>query len=251
MPPANEQTLAAHLLAMGDDELILAHRNSEWTGHAPILEEDIAFANIALDELGHARLWYDIYGALTGANADDLIFFRDAAGYRNLRLVEAPRGDWAFTILRQYLFDAFELVRADLLQHSAYEPLAAAAARVLQEERYHYRHTESWVRRLGLGTAESHLRTQMALDRLWPDAAQLFQVIAPELERLPQSVYPEAGELRARWEETVLPFLADAGLQVPPLARVVRDGRDVHTEHLAPLLAELQEVARQDPGAAW
>jgi ring-1,2-phenylacetyl-CoA epoxidase subunit PaaC len=249
--PASEQALAAQLLAMGDDELILAHRNSEWTGHAPILEEDIAFTNIALDELGHARLWYELYSALTGASADDLIFFREAGDYRNLRLVELPRGDWAFTMLRQYLFDAFEVVRAEQLQHSAYQPLAEAAAKVLQEERYHYRHTETWIRRLGLGTAESYLRTQTALDRLWPYAAQLFQVAAPERERLPAAVYPESGQLRAHWEELVLPFLADAGLQAPPLSRVVREGRDVHTEHLAPLLEELQEVARQDPGAAW
>jgi ring-1,2-phenylacetyl-CoA epoxidase subunit PaaC len=249
--PTTEQALAAHLLAMADDELILAHRNSEWTGHAPILEEDIAFTNIALDELGHARIWYELHSALSGASADELIFFREAGDYRNLRLVELPRGDWAFTMLRQYLFDAFEVVRAEALQHSAYQALADAAAKVLQEERYHYRHTETWIRRLGLGTAESHLRTQTALEKIWPYAAQLFQVIAPELERPPDAIYPELGVLRARWEEMVLPFLADAGLQAPPLNQVVREGRDVHTEHLAQLLEELQEVARQDPDAAW
>jgi hypothetical protein len=117
--PALDQAVAAHLLAMADDELILGHRNSEWTGHAPILEEDIAFTNIALDELGHARLWYELHGVLTGASTDRLVFFRNAAAYRNVRLVELPRGDWAFTMLRQYLFDSFEVVRAELLLEQA------------------------------------------------------------------------------------------------------------------------------------
>jgi ring-1,2-phenylacetyl-CoA epoxidase subunit PaaC len=249
--PALDQALAAHLLAMADDELILGHRNSEWTGHAPILEEDIAFTNIALDELGHARLWYELHGALTGANTDRLVFYRNAAAYRNVRLVELPRGDWAFTMLRQYLFDSFEVVRAEMLLESGYQPLAEAAAKVLQEERYHYRHTETWIRRLGLGTAESHLRTQTALERLWPYVGQLFLPLAPEHERLPATVYPEPQQLRSRWQELAMPFLADAGLQVRAVDKVSRDGRNVHTEHLAPLLQEMQEVARLDPDAIW
>ena len=122
--------LADRLLALADDELILAHRNSEWAGHAPVLEEDIAFANLALDEMGHAAIWYGLREALTGESADRLIFFRDAGAYRNAQLVELPRGDWAFAMLRQYLFDAAESVRLPQLANSAYRPLAEAAAKI-------------------------------------------------------------------------------------------------------------------------
>ena len=246
-----ETLLDCLLLAMADDELILGHRNSEWTGHAPILEEDIAFANIAIDELGHARLWYDLYGERAGTTADDLIFFRDPADFRNVRLVELPRGDWAFSMLRQYLFDAYELVRADQLLDSSYRPLAEAAAKVRQEERYHYRHSESWVRRLGLGTAESHARTQAALDSLWPYVGQLFQPLSPEQDRLLAGIFPATGRLQAAWTAIVLPFLADAGLQLDGASGVPDEGRDVHTPHLAALLQEMQEVARLNPGAVW
>ncbi len=251
MEPEAEALLICLLLAMADDELILGHRNSEWTGHAPILEEDIAFANIAIDELGHARLWYDLYGERTGAGADDLIFFRDAADFRNARLVELPRGDWAFSMLRQYLFDAYELVRAEQLLQSDYRPLAEAAAKIRQEERYHYRHSESWVRRLGLGTAESHARTQAALKSLWPVVGQLFQPLAAEQDALLAGIYPPAGQLQAAWAAIVRPFLADAGLQIPDADGALHDGRAVHTPHLAALLQEMQEVARLNPGAAW
>ena len=128
MEPQVCDALSEWLLAMGDDELILAHRNSEWTGHAPILEEDIAFANIALDELGHASIWYGLRCAMTGEDADRLVFFRNPGQYRNVQLVELPRGDWAFSMLRQYLFDAAENVWLKHLAASSYRPLAEAAA---------------------------------------------------------------------------------------------------------------------------
>jgi ring-1,2-phenylacetyl-CoA epoxidase subunit PaaC len=251
MTPATETLLAQLLLAMADDELILGHRNSEWTGHGPILEEDIAFANIAIDELGHARLWYDLHGAISGATADDLVFLRDPADFRNVRLVELPRGDWAHSMLRQYLFDAFELVRADQLLATSYRPLAEVAAKVRQEERYHFRHSETWIRRLGLGTAESHSRTQTALDSMWPYVEQLFQLLLPEQDTMLAGIFPRSAELRTAWEAIVRPFLADAGLQLPEGDPVSREGRHVHTPHLAPLLQEMQEVARLNPGATW
>jgi ring-1,2-phenylacetyl-CoA epoxidase subunit PaaC len=251
MERAAEQLLSCYLLGMADDELILGHRNSEWTGHAPILEEDIAFANIAIDELGHARLWYNLYGTITAARADDLVYFRDAPDFRNVRLVELPRGDWAFSMLRQYLFDAFELVRAEQLLQSSYRPLAEVAAKVRQEERYHYRHSAAWIRRLGLGTAESHSRTQTALDSLWPFVGQLFQPPSPDRDVLLSGVLPGVDELRAGWEAIVFPFLADAGLQLADETSAPSEGRDVHTAHLSPLLQEMQEVARLNPGAVW
>ncbi len=174
MDPLLSAALSERLLAMGDDEIILAHRDSEWTGHAPILEEDIAFANIALDELGHASIWYGLREALTGESPDEVVFFREPGDFRNIQLVEMPKGDWAFSMVRQYLFDAAESVLLPQLTVSAYQPLAEAAAKIRREEVYHLRHTSLWLKRLGLGTDESHRRTQQALDAVWPYAQQLF-----------------------------------------------------------------------------
>lgn len=246
-----QRTLRDKLLAMADDELILAHRNSEWTGHAPILEEDIAFSNIAQDELGHATLFFNMIHQLTGEEPDQLVFFRDAADFRNIQMVELPKGDWAFSMVRQYLFDAFEMVRAGQLINSAYQPLAEAAAKIRQEELYHYRHTSQWVRRLGLGTEESHGRTQIALNQLWPYAFQLFAPIDNETDLIKAGYIPSPEELRAQWEIVVLAHLRDAGLRIPSSDNGPGDGRSAHTEHLAPLLTELQSVARSDPEAMW
>ncbi|HSM55622.1 MAG TPA: 1,2-phenylacetyl-CoA epoxidase subunit PaaC [Candidatus Sulfomarinibacteraceae bacterium] len=245
------QALERKLLALADDELILAHRNSEWCGHAPILEEDIAFANIAQDELGHARLWYECLAQLNGADVDRLVFFRDAGEYRNVRLVELPRGDWAFSMMRQYLFDVYEMVALEALAESAHQPLAQVAAKARQEEQYHLRHSSAWIRRLGLGTQESNRRTQQALDALWAPAYQLFAPLPGEAELVQAGMVPAPVVVRQRWEEIVGPFLEDAGLRLPPEPADNGAGRDVHTEHLEPLLAELQEVARQDPQAEW
>jgi ring-1,2-phenylacetyl-CoA epoxidase subunit PaaC len=236
---------------MADDELVLAHRDSEWCGHAPILEEDIAFANIAQDELGHARLWYECVQQLDGTEPDRLVFFRDAAAWRNVRMVELPRGDWAFSMVRQYLFDAFEMARLERLLESAYEPLAQAAAKVMQEEQYHLRHTCSWMRRLGLGTEESNQRTQQALEQLWPLAWQLFRPLPQEALLVEAGYVPDPAQLAAEWEEAVRPFLHETGLQPPDNPDGEPDGREVHTPHLQQLLDELQEVARLDAEAEW
>jgi len=244
-------SLADHLLALADDELVLAHRNSEWAGHAPILEEDIAFANIALDEMGHAAVWYGLRGALTGEDADWLVFFRDAGEYRNAQLVELPRGDWAFSMLRQYLFDAAESVRLAHLAASAHQPLAEAAAKIATEERYHLRHTSLWLRRLGLGTAESHTRLQAALDALWPYAAQLFAPLPGDPALVDAEIIPDPALLRREWEGSVRPFLAECGLVVPDGTPRRTIPRVEHTEHLMALLAEMQSVARMDPTAQW
>ena len=251
MNAEEKSALREKVLAMADDELILGHRNSEWTGHAPILEEDIAFANIAQDEMGHAQLWYQIGRDLGGANPDRLVFFRAAADYRNVRLVELPKGDWAFSMVRQYLFDAMELIRSARLLESGYRPLAEAAGKVRQEELYHYRHTHAWMQRLGLGTAESHRRTQQALDALWPYAAQLFAPLPEEHLLVAAEMVPDPAALSQAWRQMVVPFLQEAGLVVPDGAGAEPAGREQHTSHLAALLAELQEVARLYPRAEW
>ena len=148
-----------YILSLADDELILGHRDSEWCGHAPILEEDIAFANLALDEIGHANLWYGLLAGILEQDPltypDQLVYFRRPNDYRNIQMVELPNGDWAFSMLRQYLLDAAELVRLNALAQSQFIPLAEVAAKILKEELYHHRHSSAWVRRLGLGTATS------------------------------------------------------------------------------------------------
>ena len=250
--PTLAAPLVERLLAQADDELILAHRHSEWAGHAPILEEDIAFANLALDEMGHAALWYGLREALTGESADRLIFFRDAGAYRNVQLVELPRGDWAFSMLRQYLFDAAESITLPHLAASSYRPLAEAAAKIATEERYHLRHTSLWLRRLGLGTAESHARLQAALDVLWPYARQLFVPLPGDATLVAAQVIPNAAALRREWEGLTRPFLVECGLAIPDDALPRRDiPRTEHTEHLVSLLGEMQSVARLDPAAEW
>lgn len=242
--------LAARLLASADDELILAHRDAEWTGHAPILEEDIALANIAQDELGHATVWYELRQALTGDDPDRLAFFRDAAEFRNVRLVEQPRGDWAFTMLRQYLFDAWELALLTRLRASAYRPLADAAQRMRKEEVYHFRHSNAWVQRLGRGSDESHRRMQRALDELWPLAGQLFCPEEGDEALAAGKVWPDPQQVQQAWLDAVLPALRQAGL-TEPAAPAVQDDRRTHSLHLEALLADMQMVARSDPEAVW
>src|SRR3990172_2106778 len=219
MNETQTKALAKYLVALADDELILCHRDSEWTGHAPILEEDIAFANLALDEIGHARLWYELAADLVGVDKerfpDQQVYFRPAADFRCLQLVELPKGDWAFSMVRQYLFDAFEQHRLAGLVESAYQPLADVAARIRTEELYHLRHTRAWVPRLGRGTEESHARMQAALDELWPYAQALGTPLPDELVLLEANLAPGSSSLFDSWGAEVTAFLKEAGLEVP------------------------------------
>lgn len=251
MDESLQHALAAKSLALADDELILAHRNSEWTGHAPILEEDIAFANIAQDEMGHAVIWLGLYEQMTGREPNQVVFYRDPDEYRNVQMVELPKGDWAFSMVRQYLFDAYELAFLAQAVAGRYTPLAEAAAKVRPEELYHYRHSSTWVRRLALGTAESHRRTQAALDSLWPFARQLFVPLADESLLVSARYVPDPAATAEKWRAAVIPFLQESELTIPQEEATAIPGRDEHTTHLTPLLAELQEVARQYPAAEW
>jgi ring-1,2-phenylacetyl-CoA epoxidase subunit PaaC len=243
--------LGSMLLGMADDELILGHRDSEWTGHAPILEEDIAFSNIAQDEMGHASIWYGLLGDLGWDSADRLIFTRDAGSYRNVHMMELPIGDWAFSMMRQYLFDALEMVRATRLLESDYRPLAEAAAKIRSEELYHYRHTSNWILRLGQGTGESNRRTQAALDALWPYAGQLFRPADDEFFLIEAGITPRREEVREAWQAAVAPFLEKSGLRIPTAKGSVTEPRSQHMKYLKELLTDLQEVARLDPDAQW
>lgn len=251
MSETTQRVLTQKLLALADDELILAHRNSEWIGHAPILEEDIALANIAQDELGHANVWYELRQTLTGDDPDELVFFREAAEFCNVQLVELPRGDWAFTMLRQYLFDAYELLLLDKMQHSSYQPMAEACAKIRNEEIYHLRHTSSWIKRLGLGTEESKRRSQTALDELWPYAQQLFVPLPGESILVDEKIVPDLALLHKDWLERVRPFLTATNLAIPANQTPPATSRSEHTSHLTTLLNDMQKVARLNREAVW
>ena len=249
----SDNILAEMILTMADDELVLAHRDSEWCGHAPILEEDIAFANLALDEIGHALLWYRLYAGLIGGDPetlpDRLVFFREPFEYRASQFAALPKGDWAFSMLRQYLWDALEAVRLEAFVASSHTGLAETAAKIRTEEVYHLRHSGAWVKRLGLGTEESQRRMQEALNLLWPYTGQLFNLTAAE-EGLGDRGIPSPGRLRVAWEAGVIPLLEKSGLAIPDSPMLTLD-RDLQSMHLVDLLADMQQVARLDPDAIW
>lgn len=246
------ELIAEMILGWADDSLILGHRNSEWTGHAPILEEDIAFANLALDELGHAQLWYGLYAELTGAEPDRMVFFRKVEDWRNTQFVELPRGDWAFSMMRQYLFDVYENVLLKHLVESTDARIAEIAAKIKSEEIYHLRHTSNRVKRLGLGTEESHARMQKALDELWGYASELFVPVDEEEELVRAGIVPALAAVREEWLGQVVRFLADAGLTVPGVGTPPVGSRKVHSDYLNELLGEMQAVARSERfGVEW
>jgi ring-1,2-phenylacetyl-CoA epoxidase subunit PaaC len=245
----DDKSLIALLTTLADDELILGHRDSEWTGHAPILEEDIAFSNIAQDEMGHALLWYTIlHEQLQQPDPDRLTFWRSAAEFRNAQFVELPKGDWAFTIVRQYLFDVYEQVRNDGLARFDYQPILDAVGKIKREEVYHLMHSQGWVQRLGDATDESHHRMQAALEELWPYALGLFEPIEDAAEYSSQ-----LSELQQAWLDRVRPVLTQASLTIPSAVQPIFGGRSgEHTGHLTDLLNELQKVARlESPDAVW
>ena len=246
LTPEHRAALIARLSTLADDELLLSHRVAEWTGHAPILEEDIALANIAQDELGHALGWLELRRDLDGSDPDRLAYSRDPADFCNSALTELPKGDWAFTMLRQYLYDAWEALWQDAAKASLYTPLAQAAALALREERFHFQHTALWVERLALGTPESGGRMRTALAELWPYALGLFEPLEGEAAGVAAGLLPDPAALKTRWLGLVTAHLTRCGL-TPPEAPPVPRG--THTEHLEPLLADFQRVARQHPEA--
>ena len=251
MNNATQKALIHKLTALADDEMVLAHRNSEWTGHAPILEEDIALANLAQDELGHATLWYGLRQELDGSDPDEMVYFRTAEAYRNAQMLELPKGDWAFTMLRQYLFDAYEYINLARLSESTYIPITETVAKIRKEEMFHLRHSHAWVERLGLGTSESKRRMQSALETLWPYTKQLFEPSPDEKLLVREGIVPDLAEVEAAWLEHVTPHLKNSGLNIPINDKSRVTSRAAHTEHLGALLEDLQQVARLEPEGTW
>ena len=195
----------AYVLRLADDRLVLGHRLSEWCGHGPILEEDIALANIALDLVGQGSALLALAGTIEGQgrNEDVLAYFRDEHEYRNALLVEQPNGDFGDTIVRQFLFDAYSVLLLDVLKGCAYAPLAALAAKSLKEDRYHLRHSSEWMLRLGDGTEESHARVQRALDGLWRFTGELFENDNIDNEVAELGALVDRAAVRSRWNELV------------------------------------------------
>ena len=253
-PPS---ALFEFLLRLGDDRLILGHRLAEWCGHGPILEEDIALANVSLDLLGQATMFLRLAGEVEGKGRteDALAFFREAVQFRNCQLVELPKGDFAVTIARQFLFDVHAVVTLDALSRSTNADLAAIAAKSLKEAKYHVRHSGEWVLRLGDGTEESHRRIQKAFDDLWRFMPELFAMDDVDFALLTDGVSVDLAALRTQWEALVRDVVSRATLTLPndaPRAAGMRGGRTgAHTEFLGHLLAEMQIVARSHPGATW
>lgn len=242
------------LLARADDALVHAHRLSEWCGHAPMLEEDLALANVALDLLGQARSLYQYTAEVEGAGRteDHLAYLRDAPAFRNALLYEQPRGDFAFTIGRLFLSAAFMTPWWRAAMSSRDATLAAIAAKAEKEATYHLRHSGEWVIRLGDGTEESRVRMAAAFDALWRFTGELFHVEHEERALIEDGTLPDPAAIRPEWDATVARVLDLATLDRP------RDGwmhtggrRGVHTEHLGHMLAVMQHLQRAYPGATW
>jgi ring-1,2-phenylacetyl-CoA epoxidase subunit PaaC len=254
--PGNLSTdqLINYTLHLADNALILGHRNSEWCGHGPVLEQDIAISNISLDLIGQARNFYQYAAFVKGDNSteDSFAYFRDSKEFRNILLVELPKGDWAETILRQFFFSAYQYLLFEKLRESKDEQIAAIATKSLKEITYHLRWSSEWVIRLGDGTEESHNRMKKAIIFLWNYTDEMFLPAEYELQMLNNSVGTDVTLLRESWLQKLKEVFNEAGLSIPSTSSIQTGGKEgKHTEHLEDILKELQSVARAHPTATW
>jgi ring-1,2-phenylacetyl-CoA epoxidase subunit PaaC len=249
-----ENPLIKFLLHLGDNALIMGHRNSEWCGHGPILEQDIALTNIALDQIGQARNFYQYAAKLISENSgeqfteDSLAYLRDSWDFKNCLLVELPNGHWGRTVLKQLIVSAFQYCLYQQLEKSADEQLAAIASKSLKEISYHFRWSSEWVVRLGDGTSESKQKMMEALEAIWPYTNEWLNFTDYELKILGESHQI----IRENWEEKLRAVLSEAGLPIPSISFSQNGGKiGNHTEHLGYILAEMQFLQRAYPNAAW
>jgi ring-1,2-phenylacetyl-CoA epoxidase subunit PaaC len=243
-----------YVLRLADTSLVLGQRLGEWVGHAPALEEDLGLANLSLDLIGQARLLLTYAGELEGKGRDEdqLAFLRDGTDFFNVTLAEQPNGDFAHTIVRQLLLDAWQLELYEDLQHSSDERLAAIATKALKETRYHFRYSAGWVVRLGDGTAQSKTRVQAAFDELWRFTGELFTPDEIDAAMLAEKIAPDLATLEPRWHARIDEVLREATLTRPADTAYPWHGKSGrHTEHLGYLLAEMQFLQRAYPGAQW
>ena len=241
------------LYRMGDDELVIGHRNSEWTGLAPILEEDIAFSSMAQDEMGHAQVYYQMLHELGEPDPDELAFNRNPRQFRSASLVSLPNDrDWALCLMRQFLYDAAETIRLTALMNSTLVPLAHVATKLSSEEKYHLMHGRAWVLRLGSASQDSNERMQKALNITYPHALGLFEPTEADESLAHSGICPREEDLQREWESAIAPVLSDAGLKQPETAEPVYGGRfGKHPPALAELVGKMQEVFQIDPTAKW
>lgn len=247
-------SLIDYTLHLADNALIIGHRNSEWCGHGPVLEQDIAISNIALDFIGQARNFYQYAAELAGNNAteDTLAFLRDVPEYKNVLITELPNGDWAQTTLRQFLFSTYQYYFYQQLQNSSDTRLAAIAAKSLKEVTYHLRWSSEWVIRLGDGTEESKQRLLTAIDELWNFTGELFLPAAYETALMQEDIGVDLSIIREQWHQKVQEVFAEATIQIPEKSWAQQGGKTgIHTEHLGYILAEMQFLQRAYPGAEW
>jgi len=255
MADADKQALLQFLLRTGDNTLILGHRVSEWCGHAPVLEEDIALANTALDLIGQTQLWLGYAAEVQGEGktADDLAFLRDVWDFRNVLMVELPNGDFGQTLMRQFLFDAYHAVLLGRLQSSTDQMVREIAQKASKEVAYHVERSADTVVGLGDGTQESHDRMQAALDYLYPYVGELFLSDEVDQAMATAGIAPDPATLRDEYDALVQKVMDEATLTIPQGAYVHKGGRDgrMHTEHLGHLLTTMQWLQRAYPGAQW
>jgi ring-1,2-phenylacetyl-CoA epoxidase subunit PaaC len=252
----NPEAIKDLVIKMADDELILGHRNSEWTGLGPVMEEDIAFSSMAQDKIGHAWALYQVlHEQLNGTDPDRFAFLRKENEYRCSQFVEMPNGSYDFSLMRHFLFDHAETVRYESLAGSAFEPLKTLALKIRGELKYHTLHANAWVLQLSQAGEESRARMQQALNETIGLALGIFEPSDNwEDELISGLIYPGEEVLRQRWEERVIPVLTQAGLSLPDLEKVepIYGGRKgYHTVHLLPLLNEMSEVYKLDTEASW
>ncbi|MBC6605355.1 phenylacetate-CoA oxygenase subunit PaaC [Hymenobacter sp. BT188] len=250
----NTDALKDLLYRLADDQLILGHRNSEWNGLGPILEEDIAFSSMAQDKLGHSLQLYTLLHQLGEAEPDTVAFTRNAPQFHCAQLVELPIGEYDFSLIRHFLYDHAEILRFEALSHSSYEPLAQVARKLKGELKYHTLHANTWIKQLGSSTEEAIERLQNSLNYTLPYALGLFEKTAAEDDVISEGIFVGEDEIRARWQENITKLLSQTALNLPDLTTLtpVYGGRfGEHTEYLQPLLDEMAEVFRVDPTAEW
>jgi ring-1,2-phenylacetyl-CoA epoxidase subunit PaaC len=251
--PAAEAALDELVLSMADDEFVIGFSDSEWTGIAPILEEDIAMSSLAQDELGHARALYELLAERRGEGqtADAIAYDREPADYRHARLLDHGRGDWAMTIARRYLYDTADGSRLESLAASSFAPLRDLVDKIRREERYHVMHATTWIERLARHPGEPRNRLIASLDELSPDAATVFTPLDGEARLVEAGVLAEPmAALEARWRATITPVFVGLDLPMPPAADL-DGGRTTHGEPFRWLWGEFTSVRRSDPGAIW
>lgn len=251
LEPAVRDALAALILTVADDELVIGYWDSEWTGIAPMLEEDVAMSSVSQDEIGHAAALFALLGELTGRDPDELAYAREPDAFRHAPLLDHPRTDWAFTIARRYLYETADAARLEALSGSSYEPLAQLAAKMRREERYHLMHVDAWLRRLAAAGGEVRERLAAALERLGPDAVAMLDAPEDEAALLAGGILPEPmAKVRARWLERIAAPLGELGLPVPA-GEPRPDARRSHGADFAWLHGEMTLVSRSEAGATW